>query len=81
MLFVYVHISLSAELVLDCVLFITANTLPARGLPRARRSRPPHFFKVFSKNSDNFVETDRTSEKVFNGNSNSQKVKMTTCMG
>jgi hypothetical protein len=71
--------SLSSELVPDCVLFITttfnlssqllctkASTLPARGLLRARRPRASSFFEVFSKkNSDNFVETDRTSEKFF----------------
>jgi hypothetical protein len=79
MLFVYVHMSLSFELVPDCLLFITvtfnfssqrlctkANTLHARGLPRARRPRASSFFKVFSKIFfDNFVETDRTSEKFF----------------
>jgi hypothetical protein len=33
---------------------------------------PPHFFDFFSKkNSDNFVETNRTSEKFFGGNSDS----------
>jgi hypothetical protein len=43
-------------------------------------SCPQHFFRIFSTNSDNFVETDRTSEKFFYGNSNSRKVKMTVCM-
>jgi hypothetical protein len=38
------------------------------------------FFQKFSKNSDNFVEIDRTSEKFFDGNSKSKKVKMTVCM-
>jgi hypothetical protein len=41
---------------------------------------PSTFFRIFSKNSDNFVEIDRTSEKFFDGNSNSRKVKMTVCM-
>jgi hypothetical protein len=38
------------------------------------------FFQNFSKNSDNFVETDRTSEKFFDANSNSKKAKMTVCL-
>jgi hypothetical protein len=38
------------------------------------------FFRNFSKNSDNFVETDHTREKFFDGNSNSKKAKMTVCM-
>jgi hypothetical protein len=33
------------------------------------------FFEFFSKTSDNFVETNRTSEKFFDGNSNSRKSK------
>jgi hypothetical protein len=37
------------------------------------------FYEIF-KNSDNFVETDRTSERFFDGNSISQKVKMTACV-
>jgi hypothetical protein len=79
MSFVYVHMSLSSKLVPDCVPFITAtfnlssqhlcteaNTLPARGLPRARCPHASSFFRSFSKkNSDNFVEAGRTSEKVF----------------
>jgi hypothetical protein len=43
-------------------------------------SCPQRFFKFFQKNSDNFVENDRTSEKFFDGSSNSGKVKMTVCM-
>jgi hypothetical protein len=79
MSFVYVHMSLSSELVPDCVLFITtnlnlssqhlctkANMLPARGLPRARYPRASSLFGSFFKKFDNFVETDRTSEKFFN---------------
>jgi hypothetical protein len=31
------------------------------------------FFSKFFKNSDNFVETDCTSEKFFDGSSNSKK--------
>jgi hypothetical protein len=34
---------------------------------------PSTFFQNFSKKSVNFVVTDRTSEKVFDGNSNSKK--------
>jgi hypothetical protein len=41
---------------------------------------PSTFFRNFSKSSDNFVETDHTSEKLFDGNSNTRKVKMTVCM-
>jgi hypothetical protein len=79
MLFVYVHMSLSFELVPDCLFFITttfklssqrlctkANTLPTRGLPRARRPRASSFSKFFQKKVfDNFVQTDRASEKFF----------------
>jgi hypothetical protein len=39
------------------------------------------FFRIFfKKNSDNFVETDRTSEKFFDGSSNSRRAKMTACV-
>jgi hypothetical protein len=38
---------------------------PARGLPRAQCPRVLNVFSKFFKNSDNFVETDRTSEKFF----------------
>jgi hypothetical protein len=37
-------------------------------------------FSIFFKNSDNFIETNRTSERFFDGNSNSRKVKMTACV-
>jgi hypothetical protein len=40
-----------------------AKTLPAQGLPKAQC--PPRFFLKFFKNSDNFVETGRTSESFF----------------
>jgi hypothetical protein len=86
--------SLSSKLVRDCVLFITAtfnlssqrlctkaNTLPTRGLPRAQHPRASSFFSKFFKNSDNFVETNRTSERFLNRNSNSRKVKMMACAG
>jgi hypothetical protein len=43
-------------------------------------SCPQRFFRNFSKNSDNFVETNCTSEKFFDGNSNSRKVKVIVCM-
>jgi hypothetical protein len=87
MSFVYVHMSLSSELVPYCVLFITttfdlssqrlcteANTLPARGLPRAQCPRASSFFRNFSKSFDNFVKTNRTSEKVFK-----QKLELAKC--
>jgi hypothetical protein len=38
------------------------------------------FFEIFQKNPDNCVETDRTSERFFDGNSISRKVKMTACV-
>jgi hypothetical protein len=41
----------------------------------------PIFLQFFSKNTDNCVETDRMSERFFDGNSISRKVKTTTCMG
>jgi hypothetical protein len=79
MLFVYVHMSLSSELASDCVIFITttfnlssqrlcakANTLPARGLTKGTTpSCLLIFFEIFQKNSDNFVEANRTSERFF----------------
>jgi hypothetical protein len=55
--------------------------LPAWGYQGHNALMPSLFFDFFQKNSDNFVETDRTSESFFDGNSNSQKVKMTTCVG
>jgi hypothetical protein len=36
------------------------------------------FQKISKKNPDNCVETDRTRERFFDGNSISRKVKMTT---
>jgi hypothetical protein len=45
-------------------------------------SCPQRFFEFFQKKiSYNFVETNRTSEKFFDGSSNSRKEKMTVCMG
>jgi hypothetical protein len=38
------------------------------------------FKNFFKKNPDNCVEIDRTSKRFFNGNSISQKVKMTACV-
>jgi hypothetical protein len=38
------------------------------------------FTKIFQKNPDNYVETNRTSERFFDGNSISWKVKMTACV-
>jgi hypothetical protein len=43
-------------------------------------SCPQHFCRNFSKYSNNFVETDRTSKKFFDGNSNSRKAKMKACV-
>jgi hypothetical protein len=57
----------------------SAKTLSAWELPRARC--PPLFFTKFFKNPDNRVETDRTSESFFDGNSISQKVKTRACVG
>jgi hypothetical protein len=59
-----------------------SKTLPSRGLPRAQCQCPRviNVFSKFFKNSDNFVETDRTSEKFFYGSLNSRKVTMTVCM-
>jgi hypothetical protein len=41
----------------------------------------PLFFTIFSKNPDNRVETDLTSESFFDKNSALREVKMTTCVG
>jgi hypothetical protein len=41
---------------------------------------PSLLLQNFSKNPDNCVETDRTSERFFDGNSISQKVKMMDCV-
>jgi hypothetical protein len=40
----------------------------------------PSFYD-FLKNPDNRVETDRTSERFFDGNPISRKVKTTACVG
>jgi hypothetical protein len=40
-------------------------------IPKARC--PPRFFEIFKKKTDNYVETDRTSERFFDGNSISRK--------
>jgi hypothetical protein len=56
----------------------SAKTLPVRGLPRARC--PPVFCEFF-KNPDNRVETDRTSERFFDGNSILREVKAMACVG
>jgi hypothetical protein len=53
---------------------------PYSGLPRAQCPRVLNIFLKFFKNFDNFVKTDHTSEKFFDGNSNSRKAKMTVCM-
>jgi hypothetical protein len=42
---------------------------------------PSSFFtKFFKKNPDNCVETDRTSERFFDGNSISRKARMMSCV-
>jgi hypothetical protein len=56
-----------------------AETLPTRGLPRARC--PPSDFYDFQKNLDNYVETDLTSERFFDENSILCEVRAMTCMG
>jgi hypothetical protein len=56
------HLGLSNE-----CLCTNANTLPARGLPKAR-CPPPVFYIFFKKNLDNHVETDRTSVRFFDRN-------------
>jgi hypothetical protein len=53
---------------------------PCSGATKGTMPCPQCFFVFFSKISDNFVETDRTSERFFDGNSNSRKAKMTVCM-
>jgi hypothetical protein len=42
---------------------------------------PSLVFTRFFKNPDNLVETNRTSERFFDGNSISRKVKATTYVG
>jgi hypothetical protein len=56
----------------------SAETLPTQGLPRARC--PPSDFYDFS-NPDNYVETDRTSKRFFDGNSILREVRATACVG
>jgi hypothetical protein len=89
-----VHMSLSFELIFDCVNFFAATCeleqttslhrskdAPCLGVTKGTMpSCPPHFFEIFQKNSDNFVETNRTSERFFDRNSNSRKVKMMACV-
>jgi hypothetical protein len=41
----------------------------------------PRFLRIFSNNSDNYVETNCTSERFFDGSSISRRVKTTTCVG
>jgi hypothetical protein len=90
--------SLSSELIFGCVHFFMATfdleqtvslhqgkVAPCSGATKGTMPSCPRFFRNFSKNSDNFVETDRTSEGFFDGNPNSRKVKddglrgMTSC--
>jgi hypothetical protein len=53
---------------------------PCSGATKGTMPSCPQRFFDFFRNSDNLVETDRTSEKFFDGNSNSRKAKMTACM-
>jgi hypothetical protein len=46
----------------------------------ATQGMMPSFLRNFSKNPDNCVESNRTSERFFDGRSISRKVKMTTCV-
>jgi hypothetical protein len=41
----------------------------------------PPFFMIFSKNPDNNVETDRTSERCFDGNSILREARLVRCVG
>jgi hypothetical protein len=56
-----------------------AKMLLARGLPRA--GCPPPVFMIFSKNPDNHVETDRMSERFFDGNPTLREVRVMACVG
>jgi hypothetical protein len=90
----FVHMSPSSKRIFGCVHFSVwqhlslrrhrpctkAKTLPARDYQGHNALMPPHFFQKFSKKSDNLVETNRTSERFFDGNSNSRKVKMMVCV-
>jgi hypothetical protein len=85
--------SLSSELIFGCVhMFATTFEAEQRASLHQCKDAPcsgatqgtmPNrvlvFYEIF-KNSDNFFETDRTSERFFDGNSISQKVKMTACV-
>jgi hypothetical protein len=99
MLLAFVHMSSSSKLMFSCVHFFTATfkleqiaslhqgkDAPCSG---ATKGTIPSCLLVFSKKnskkSNKFVEIDRTSERFFNGNSNSRKVNddsshgMTSC--
>jgi hypothetical protein len=41
---------------------------------------PSSFYDFFKKNPDNCIETNRTSERFFDGSSILRKVKMTACV-
>jgi hypothetical protein len=95
MLLAFVHVSEFKVYIRLCTFLFTAmlkleqaaslhqgKDAPSSGATKGTMpSCPLRFFKIFQKLSDNFVETNRTSERFFDGNSNSRKVKMTTCMG
>jgi hypothetical protein len=72
--------SLSSELIFDCIRFLRGNFKACAEsvfAPKQRRSllggyqahdalMPSSFFEIFQKKkSDNFVETNRTSERFF----------------
>jgi hypothetical protein len=54
---------------------------PCSGATQAGHDALPRFYDFFQKNTDNCVETNRASERFFDGNSISQKVKMTAYVG
>jgi hypothetical protein len=93
MLLAFVHMSPSSKLLFGCVHFFTATfkleqtTSLHQGKDAlcsgATKGTMPScllVFQKFSKNSDNFVETNRMSESFFDKNLDLRKVKMTACM-
>jgi hypothetical protein len=61
--------SLDSELIFGCV-HMFASTF---GAEHTQGTMPSSFFRNFQKKTDNYVETDRTSERFFDGNSISRK--------
>jgi hypothetical protein len=58
-----------------------AKALPAQGLLRAHALLLLPVFYDFSKNPNNYVETDHTSERFLDGNSILREVRATACVG